>query len=695
MFPFWLLTQVQTELGSLSSTVSGLSTALATLQSSVDGIEAPTDYSSDQATLASGLATSQTSIDSLTAQLENFDGNDAQLNTISSTLAQVAADVKELLGNNAVVNSDIIITNTAQLVLAESLVDTRTDAPNIIVNGEVRVEFNNTNLTADEKTRAQAVLNKIATIVGHDLSLTNSASPATAIALPNLTFVDGNVSINTNDASLPKLLSVSNDFTVDYSGAINYPTLASVGNDFTISPAKLGAITSIDLSGVTIAGDLMANGPGMVNLPKATTANFGTASVVSTTLAIATDIDLGHTDDLASLYISAPKADTIDIATDEIMGTLQILGTDDTVVINLPNLTAVGATTIEDSAKLNLNKLTGFDGTALIDSDAVNIPELSTNVTGTLTFTEATTLNFPKLTLAGMLDGQKAETLTFKSGVDTNLTTTNKAKSITIVEQGNTTNFDASTQTILETLNVTGKANTAPSSTTVTSMITAVGAKLKTVVVAGLLDDVEVGGAEVISVTTTGKIRSFTLDTTAKLTSAAIGHDHISGSGAATLNISNNAKLTSVDLSSVSDVGNLTIQGNTELTSFVSPNKDVRVEPTAAVNVVVSGNKLAGVYTRGKAAIPGTPTTPAVPAVESIINQSSIYGLRLWIEAHFVNTASPTWQIDIEAFDDDSDADTTANNGDYDAVVAADANNGVDDGANQIDIYAELKTVKQ
>ena len=153
---------------------------MATLQSSVDGIEAPTDYSSDLAALASGLATAQTSIDSLTAQLENFDGNDAQLNTISSTLAQVAADVKELLGNNAVVNADIIITNTAILLLAESLVDTRTDAPNVIVNGEVEVEFTNTNLTADERTRAQNILNKIAVIVDLDLYLVNTASPNTS-----------------------------------------------------------------------------------------------------------------------------------------------------------------------------------------------------------------------------------------------------------------------------------------------------------------------------------------------------------------------------------------------------------------------------------------------------------------------------------------------------------------------------------
>lgn len=151
------MTQVQTELGSLSSTVSGLSTALTTLQSSADGIEAQTDYSSDLGALASGLAIAQTSIDSLTAQLENFDGNDAQLNTISSNLIQIAADVKELLGNSSVVNSDIIITNKAQLILAESLVDTRTYAPNVIVNGEVEVEFNNTNFTAYKKKSAKCI----------------------------------------------------------------------------------------------------------------------------------------------------------------------------------------------------------------------------------------------------------------------------------------------------------------------------------------------------------------------------------------------------------------------------------------------------------------------------------------------------------------------------------------------------------
>ena len=121
------------------------------------------------------------------------------------------------------------------MVLAKSLVDTRTDAPNVIVNGEVEVEFTNTNLTADERTRAQAVLNKIAVIVDHDLYLVNTASPTTAMALPNLTFVDGDVEIEGFAASLPKLLCISEDLIIDYSGDISFPVLANIDDDVVVN----------------------------------------------------------------------------------------------------------------------------------------------------------------------------------------------------------------------------------------------------------------------------------------------------------------------------------------------------------------------------------------------------------------------------------------------------------------------------
>lgn len=137
------------------------------------------------------------------------------------------------------------------------------------------------------------------------------------------------------------------------------------------------------------------------------------------------------------------------------------------------------------------------------------------------------------------------------------------------------------------------------------------------------------------------------------------------------------------------------ITNNASLTSFVTPNKDVRVETVAAVNAVVTGNNLTGVYTRAKAEIPRTDNTPTIPAVVSSISQSSVYGLRLWLEAHFSNSSSPTWSIDIENFDDDSVADTTPNNGDYSTVVAAEVNNTENMGNDYINNYTELKTVNE
>lgn len=626
--------------------------------------------------------------------MENFNGNEAELNTISSTLANVAADVKELLNNNnAVVNSSIIITNPAQLLLAESLVDTRTDASNVIINGEVRVEFTNNNLTAAQKTRAQAVLNKIATVVEDHVELTNTASPTSAIALPNLNFIDGNLEINGAAASLPSLLNVSDDLTINHGGAIGYPVLANVGGDVILNTSVLGNITSLDLGGIEVKGNLIANGTNEVSLPKATKADFGTSKVVTATLAIATDVDLGYAGTLASLKVDAAKATSVDIAAKTISGNIVITNIDKDGVITIPNLTQVNAIEINTSGAANLNKVKTVATVALINSKAVSIPELTTS-SGTLTFGEATTLNFPKLTLTNPLIGSKAETLSFKSGTDALLTTKNKAKSITVLGLGNTTDFDASTQTILESLSITGAANSKPSAGNVTSRITATGSKLKNVTLNGLLDWVTIQGAEVIGVTTAGNIRYFKINDADKLTTASIGHDHISGSGAAELYITNNAKLTGINLASVSDVGTLEIKDNDLLTSFTAPNKEVRVEKNAAVRATVTGNKLSGVYTRAIAAIPGTSTTAPIPAVASTISQASVYGLRQWLEAHFTNTASPTWEIDIEAFDDNSDTDTKADNGNYDAVTTADGNNSTNTSRDKINTYIELKTVK-
>lgn len=249
--------------------------------------------------------------------------------------------------------------------------------------------------------------------------LTNTASHTSQISLANLSFIDGDFTVNGAEASVPKLLTINGDLFVNHGGAVTYPELTTIGNDLIINTGVLGNITSVDLTGVNIGGDLVANATNEINLPKATAVNFGTSEVSTASLAIATDVDFGHTGTLSSFYVNAPKSVTLDIAANSVTGAFDIADVDATAVINVPNATLIGQTYIDDSASASLNKLTAIDGSATIKSKAVTIPEISSSVSGTLTFTEAITLNFPKLSLGGMLDGQKAETITLLSRVGT------------------------------------------------------------------------------------------------------------------------------------------------------------------------------------------------------------------------------------------------------------------------------------
>ena len=687
------LTQVQSELSSLNTTVTALNTTVGGISTTLSEVD------DDITDLATGLAAAQSSIASLTAQLENFNGNQAELNTISSTLAIVAADVRELLNNsNAVINSNLIIENEAQLLLAESLIDTRAEAATVIVNGYVEITFEESNLTAEQRERTQAIVAKISTIVD-DISIRNTVTPETILSFPNLTFVDGDVDVEGTEVNFPALQVVSRDVMLEYGGDIHFPALISVGNDFRIQPSALASVTSLDLSRVNIGGVLYATnmdgsiGRGVVSLSKATRVNVGTAYVRSVGGAEITEINLGHRGPLHSLVVNAPKATTINIDTNIVSTTISILP-DDSATINFPNLIRAGGTVIHDSNELNMNKLTGFSAAANISSEMVNIPELSTNTSGTLRFSEATTLDFPNLIFDQQFFTGKAETLTFKSGSHNRLMTTNVVESITILGLANTTNFDTSIFSALESLTVSGTAHSAPTTATLSSVVTITGDELETISVQGMLDQVLVRNVpEVTSVRSTGNIRIFTLFNAEKLKTVSIGHDHINGSAAAEIIVESNAILTSLDLSSVSDVKTIRIVSNAKLASIMPPNKEQRVESVANVLVILTGNNLSGTYRAATAAVSATDTTAGVAAIEASISQASVYAFRNWIEAHVESdNNTPTFYINIEKLDSNGDGES---NGDYQTVAGADGNNTVDDGITFINILEELALVNE
>ena len=686
------MTQVQSDLSSLTSTVGNLQTAITAIQTSVDALPEPiepNDYSTELADLASGLTDAQTTIDALNAALANV-ATTADLGTISSTLAEVQADVRELLESNAVINQNITINNDATLLYAETLVGTATDDPNVIVNGYVSVTVNTTNFDAAELARVNAVTAKLATVLQY-VTISNTSSPSVAVDLPNLTFVDGNYSVSGADANDDALRTVSGDLLISHGGAADYSQITTVGGNVSIDPS----VTSINLSGASIMGNVSSNGTaGVIVLPKATSVNIGTAQVNTASLTLAEGaVNLGYAGTISgNVLIEAPKAGTIDFAAGTVTGTLTVSSKADATIFNAANLTTASATTIS-AEEANFPKLTMFTGNSAITADTVTFPALTGNASGTLDLPNADSFVAPKFVISSTVSATDAITVEFSSGSHANLSAP-KAKTLTINEQGNTTNFDTTGYAgTLETFNITGKVNSSPTAANVTSVVTITGAKIKTASINGMIDSTIVTGVGALtSLTTAGSMRILQVDNAAVLTSVGLGHDHINGSGAAQLHFTNNAKLASVNLSSVSDVGIIQIENNAELAAITAPATSPLIETVATVVATVTNNKLQGTYTAAKAAIAGTITTPAVAAVPSSISQASVYGLRLWLEAHYSHVASPTYNIEIDALD--SDDDGAFDDGDYVTVAGADANNTTNDGVKQIDVVAELATVK-
>jgi hypothetical protein len=430
-------------------------------------------------------------------------------------------------------------------------------------------------------------------------------------------------------------------------------------------------------------------------LPKATAVNIGTAQVNTASLTLAEGVvNLGYEGTIANnVLIEAPKAGSIEFAAKTVTGTLMVTANGDTTIFNAANLTTASATTIS-AEEANFPKLTMFTGNSVITADTVTFPALTGNASGTLDLQTAESFVAPKFTISSNVSATLAKTVEFLSGSNTNLSAP-AATSLTINEQGNTTNFDTTGYAgTLETFNITGKVNSSPTALNVTSVVTITGAKIKTASINGMIDSTIVASAGALtSLTTAGSMRILQVDNAAVLTSVGLGHDHINGSGAAQLHFTNNAELASVNLSSVSDVGTIQIENNAKLAAITAPATNPLTETVATIVATVTGNNLEGTYTKGTPFIPAVETTPAVAAVQASISQASVYSLRLWLEAHYSHVASPTFNIQIDALD--SDDDGAFDDGDYAAVAGVDINNTADDGANQIDIPAELATIKQ
>ena len=607
------LSQVQSELASLSATVNGLAAS--------------------SAALAPGLAAAQASIDMLASQLGNV-ASEEDLAEITDALAAVQADVTELLQANSVINQSITISNLATLEFVETLISTDTNDPNVIVNGSVTVESTFANSSAAYNARINAITNKISTILGNTntnvgLNITSSAS--STVSFNELSFIDNTLTESGYTFSHPKLSTVTGDVTISHSGAADYSILTSAGNISLNS-----ALTSVDFGSAMITSiSTTGSGTGIVYLPKVTKFVAGTAEATTVIVLKAAVVTFGATEQTTAVVTATAENSVITINSKKITGAL-IVNAHSGSAFSAPNLVNPWATTIGAIASADFPKVTEFKGNSTIAAKTVSTPELAKTVSGTLDITVAEVFNAPKLVTAMTVTASKAITVNVKSSTVAALVLP-VVKTLTLEEQGVTTDFNTSGYAALESFTITGAQGKAPFISTVTNTIWITGSKLKTVNIAGGdIDTATVSGTgDLTSLTTAGEIKSFTLNDADKLASASIGHAHLEGSDAAEFTVTNNAILASLTTTALDEIGDIDISGNAKLASLdLSSIQTIPLLGTYTINI--QNNKLTGDYVEVTA---GSTTTVTM---EGQVKSNDLNTLTAYLQKAVDSRASAT-----------------------------------------------------
>jgi len=352
------LSQVQTDLGTLSTLVASLKTAIdadfTTIEGDIETLEQ----------LLTDVADSQ------------------DLGEIVELLDGLREDVNTLLEADAVINQNITINNSATLEYVGTLINHSETDPNVIINGFVKI--NTALLTTTETTEASLIAAKLATV----LSYVEIVS-TTPLTLTNLAFVDGKYTITGSDMDDPALRTVTGNLTADHGGvaaAFDYSQLSSIGGNFVMAATDAATATSINLSNVDIAGTVDhggIGGAGKLTFPNADIINLGTAGFTTLVAAKATDIDAAGTSANGNIDITALATATIDLGLTTATGTLEVNAP--LSIFKANSLTAVTGNSTVTVAQSWFNALTTHGGTMYVDA-TVGAYESLVNITAATDF---------------------------------------------------------------------------------------------------------------------------------------------------------------------------------------------------------------------------------------------------------------------------------------------------------------------
>jgi hypothetical protein len=647
-------------------TLQGVSTAVSNLDTKVTELQGTALTDSDLA----GILAEVTAVKADVAAL-NISGIETEVANLDTEVDQILEKLGDLLSANAFYEGNLIIKNLGQLANAHELIKTGADDPTVTVRGSVDVVIGTGGVTTDSIASVNLILSKI-----RSAQKTVSITTEAAASLPAFTYgqdavvfdgVDGKGTITAD-----KLMTVDGYMYIDgIDGTVSYPALGTVGTSVTVVEVTSKAtVTELSLASLT-AGTVQTT-PGNLVLPGATAVHLGGTLPAVVTLAKCVDFQHSTGGSLGDLTLTlGGAAPTMSLGATKLTGTT-IISTKGNV--NLPNVTEIATTSLILSTAASeyhfplVTKITGtfsasaegtvMDFSSLKEIDmhhhgaffhgitALNFPELTklttaTSTVATLTAPLATSFIAPKFDTTSSMISLKpatANTISVKNiaqftpsvPISYTFATIGKTTELTVAEQKG--NLDVSIAGDLKTLNFTGFQNTPAGEDNQTNAlsITVSNTKLTalTIGATSYLKDLNITNSALVTLNTAGAIINTNVVSNAALTTFGFAHTHLQGDRESTVAIGDNALITSVNMSSLSKVGTVSVTNNPKLTSLVPPSSDVLATSLANISVSINNNKLAGTYK------PATAPTGTVTYSLPEITSTELAAFKSWIIAN-------------------------------------------------------------
>ena len=750
--------------------LSGLSAAIQAVSDKVTALEGSSASASDLAEVMADVAELGTSLEAIQAAT---DYSTDETDSLEAEIDEIRDAVNELLKQASVIQQDLVITSAAQLEYVENLMGLDSSVDNSFVPGESReyilsgmLTVNTTFTSTDTSllARVNAVVDRIASVVMEDgevVTLTVAADQTLTVA--TLEFIQGGLTVDgAGTAGLAALSALTETLTLSTGGDVAYPALNQVGD---VMITATSTITGLDFSSVATGGTIMT-GAGVLNIANLTgDVNLGglglpaTVTVNNIDSLVAGAIEDGVTLSATSatsirLHASTPftangniditAKGNIDINVETASGTLDVTSTEGAIALN--SLEEIkGAATLTASETIHLNALTSNANNIVATGSQFHVPSLASNA-GTLSATAsafdfsalasndggivlntATSVEMPKLatssativandatsfmaiqlaTATGTVNVKAGATIGVGNLADpTDLT--DFANLLELQLHAQEDSIDFSTAVSMTTLTVLGKKNTpiVQDGQVNDVIITNANAALEDLTVGGVLRKVSLDNTtlETFESVAGSTILDLVLANNTQLEDVTLAHDRLDGERALAITVNNNDKLETVDMSSVNKIKHIVITGNASLTSITMAGYSPAVEPTAQITVTISANALPGEYTSATA---GTDTTPYLEA--AILDDTGIICavkafVDYYTDAATTGTVTATVDLDdVDLYTQEEDANDVVQRTIADPAVnqalslhiAADANaTGFGGATNAIDSPADFALI--